>query len=186
MSNWIDSVSDQSEPTVPRLFGSPFTHKTMKAAPIRELRKALEQLDHHELQDACVRLAKYKADNKELLTYLLLKSHDERNYAREVCDEVEALIDEARSLQKKTIRKIIRLIDRRVRYSGNVETELEIRIHFCRQFANRRIRLGHCRVSANMFERQLDKIEKSLEKVHPDLQFDFRQQMAGLDSVLDS
>jgi hypothetical protein len=152
----------------------------MKAASISELKKALERLDRDDLLDACVRLAKFKVDNKELLTYVLLKSHDEQQYAKEVCDELEQQFREAKTMPKKTIRKLIRWLDKRIRYSGDVETELEVRICFCRLVVRRKVRLDVCKVSANMYRGQLNKIEKSLEKVHPDLQFDYRQQMEGL------
>lgn len=155
----------------------------LKAASIRELKLSLSELDHDELLDACVRLAKFKADNKELLTYLLMRSHDEQAYADDVCDEIDRLLPTASAFHKKTIRKVIRWIDKCIRYSGNKETELQIRIHFCRHFIHRKASLARCKVSANLLAGQRKKIDKALEKVHPDLQYDFRHQMAGLDSV---
>ncbi|TWU17322.1 hypothetical protein Pla52o_53280 [Novipirellula galeiformis] len=155
----------------------------MKAATVSELKKALAVLDHQELLDACVRLAKFKVDNKELLTYLLMKSGDERGYANEVCAEIDEQFPTATFIHKKTMRKIIRSMDKRIRYSGDKETELQIRIHFCRRFIDREVRIGNCRVSANMYAAQLKKIEKAIEKVHPDLQFDFRHEMEGLESL---
>ena len=156
----------------------------MKPATVSQLKKALVQLEHDELLDACVRLAKFKADNKELLTYLLMKSGDEQAYADEVCDEIDDLIPRSRSIHKKTLRKIIRGFEKCIRYSGDKETELQIRVHFCRRIYDQGIRFGRCRVSANMYAGQLKKIEKAIEKVHPDLQFDFRYQINGLDSLL--
>ena len=156
----------------------------MKAASISELKKSLANLDRDELLGACVRLAKYKVDNKELLTYLLMKSDDEEAYADELCDDIDLQIRTANSLQKKTMRKIIRWMEKCLRFSGDKETELQVRIHFCRRLKDRRKTFGRCRVSSNMFAGQLKKIEKALEKVHPDLQFDYRQQMDGLDSIL--
>jgi hypothetical protein len=156
----------------------------MKAASISELKKSLARLDHDELLGVCVRLAKYKVDNKELLTYLLDKADDEQAYAAEVCDEIARQLPDTRVLHKKTMRKIVRLMDKWIRYSGNKETELEVRIHFCRLFVERRVDFGRCRVKANMYAAQLKKIDKALESVHPDLRFDFRQQMEGIDRFL--
>ncbi|WP_442505571.1 hypothetical protein SH528x_004363 [Novipirellula sp. SH528] len=156
----------------------------MKAASIHELKKSLANLDRDELLDACVRLAKYKVDNKELLTYLLMHADDEQGYADAVCDEIDEQLPAAHSIHKKTMRKIVRWMDKYIRYSGNKETELRIRIHFCRQFVERKIRFRGCKVSANMYATQLKKIEKAMEKLHPDLQFDFRYQMQGLDTHL--
>ncbi|MCM2371380.1 hypothetical protein [Aporhodopirellula aestuarii] len=156
----------------------------MKPATISELKKALAPLPRDELLDACVRLARFKVDNKELLTYLLLKSDDEAGYVDEVCAEISEQLPASRSIHKKTLRKIIRTMDKCIRYSGDKETELQVRIHFCRQIVERKIYFGRCRVSANMYLTQIKKIEKALEKVHPDLQFDFREQMIGLDEYV--
>ncbi len=153
----------------------------MKPATISELKRALTPLPQEELLDACLRLAKFKVDNKELLTYLLLKSGDEAGYIDDVCAEIDEQLPANRSIHKKTLRKIIRTMDKCIRYSGDQETELQIRIHFCRQIVDRNIQWGRCRVSENMYHSQLKKIDKALEKVHPDLQHDFRQQMQGLE-----
>ena len=155
----------------------------MKAASVSQLKKALAELEHHELVDACVRLAKFKADNKELLTYLLMKSDDERGYAGELCDEIDRQLPESNSIHKKTMRKIIRWMDKCIRYSGDKETELQVRIHFCRRFVEMGITFNQCKVRANMYAAQLKKIETAIEKVHPDLQFDFRHQMNGLHAI---
>ena len=156
----------------------------MKADSITELKKSLALLDHDDLLAVCIRLAKHKVDNKELLTYLLKKSDDEQAYIDEVCAELSSQLPDARVLHKKTMRKIVRLMDKWIRYSGNKETEIEVRIHFCRLFVDRRIEFGRCRVKANMYATQLKKIDKALESVHPDLQFDFRHQMEGLHGFL--
>ncbi|SMP75574.1 hypothetical protein SAMN06265222_11979 [Neorhodopirellula lusitana] len=161
----------------------------MKPATISELKKSLAHLDRDELLDACVRLAKFKVDNKSLLTYLLMKSDDELAYADEVCDAIdeqflEAYVGTNRSLHKKTLRKIIREFEKCIRYSGDKETELKIRIHFCRQFFDRKLRFGRCRVSANMYASQLKKIDKAIDKLHPDLQYDARRETQGFDSLL--
>lgn len=156
----------------------------MKPATIGELKKALAPLPKDELLDACLRLARFKVDNKELLTYLLLKSDNEAGYVDEVCTEIDESLPHADSVHKKTLRKIIRTMDKRIRYSGNKETELQVRIHLCREIVDRNIRFGRCRVSANMYLGQIKKIEATLEKIHPDLQYDFRVQLAGCDEYV--
>jgi hypothetical protein len=52
----------------------------MKAASIHELKKELLHLDEKSLVATCLRLARYKKDNKELMTYLLFEAHDEEGY----------------------------------------------------------------------------------------------------------
>ena len=152
----------------------------MKAATISQLKKELVKLDPDELLDVCVRLAKFKVESKELLTYLLMKADDEIGYANELCSEIDELLDTPGKIHKKTLRKVVRWMNKSIRFSGDKETELQVRIHFCRRIKDKEIRFGNCRVSANMYATQLKKISKVIDKVHPDLQFDFRQQMTGL------
>ena len=152
----------------------------MKAARISELKKELAKLDHDELFDVCVRLAKFKVESKELLTYLLMKADDEIGYADELCDEIDANLNTPGRIHKKTLRKIVRWMDKSLRFSGDKETELQVRIHFCRRIKEKRIRFGGCRVSENMYATQLRKIDKAIEKVHPDLQFDYNHQLSEI------
>ena len=152
----------------------------MKAATISQLKKELAKLDHDDLLDVCVRVAKFKVESKELLTYLLMRADDEVGYANDLCDEIDQQLSMSGLIHKKTLRKVVRQMDKSLRFSGDRETELQVRIHFCRRIKDKKIRFGTCRVSANMYATQLKKIEKSIDKVHPDLQFDYAQQMSGL------
>ena len=49
----------------------------MKTASIQELKQELQATSQTKLLDLCLRLAKFKKENKELLTYLLFEAHDE-------------------------------------------------------------------------------------------------------------
>ena len=89
----------------------------MKAARISELKKELAKLDHDDLFDVCVRLAKFKVESKELLTYLLMKADDEIGYADELCDEIDANLNTPGRIHKKTLRKIVRWMDKSLRLS---------------------------------------------------------------------
>ena len=61
----------------------------MKAATISQLKKELVKLDYDDLLDVCVRMAKFKVESKELLTYLLMKADDEIGYANDLCSEID-------------------------------------------------------------------------------------------------
>ncbi len=63
----------------------------MKAATINELKQELEHLSAAELKELCLRLAKFKKENKELLTYLLFEAHDTEAYSRSVKEEMDEL-----------------------------------------------------------------------------------------------
>ncbi|MEM9142481.1 MAG: hypothetical protein AAGA86_05795, partial [Bacteroidota bacterium] len=52
----------------------------MKAATVAQLKKELQHRPPDELLQLCLRLARFKKENKELLTYLLFEAHDEAGY----------------------------------------------------------------------------------------------------------
>ena len=47
--------------------------KKMKAAGVKAIKEELKNRDREELSELCLSLSKFKKENKELLTYLLLK-----------------------------------------------------------------------------------------------------------------
>lgn len=154
----------------------------MNAASIAELKKVLVQLDHGELLEACLRMARFKKDNKELLTYLFFMSHDEPAFIRSICLEIDELFSQNLVAHKKTLRKIIRWMDKWIRFSGNKETEAEIRLHFCRALIASKTPYRKNRVMTNMYLGQLKKIRKATEKFHSDLQHDYEHQIHLLES----
>ena len=61
----------------------------MESASIKEIRQELKEQDSTHLQEIVLRLARYKKENKELLSYLLFDSGDEANYVNKVKAEIE-------------------------------------------------------------------------------------------------
>ena len=112
----------------------------MQTTSLSGLKKELLSLPQEQLVELCARLAKYKKENKELLHYLLFESIDEELYKDGIKSEVEELFSEITSrnfyLAKKSIRKILRLVTKYIKYSGKPETGIELLIHF--------LRLGLC------------------------------------------
>ena len=61
----------------------------MKAVTVRELSQELTYRTPKELRDLCLRLSRFKKENKELLTYLLFESSDELSYIAGVKKEMD-------------------------------------------------------------------------------------------------
>jgi hypothetical protein len=61
----------------------------MKAASISDIKQELTNIEPAKLLELCLRLAKYKKDNKELLNYLLFEANDEQAYISNVKKEIE-------------------------------------------------------------------------------------------------
>ena len=153
----------------------------MKVASISTIKNELHERSHQELVACCLRLAKFKRENKELLNYLLYESVDEENYKNEIKDEAMELFGEVNLnsvyFAKKTIRKILRLITRYIRYSGEKQTALELLIFFCQQFRALRLPFQESKVLLNLYDRQLININKVLNTLDEDLQFDYARDL---------
>jgi hypothetical protein len=156
----------------------------MKAASIKELKTAMEVIPPQRMVEICLRLVKYKKENKELLTYLLFDADNEANYIAEVKEQIDEEFGNLNLSQfylaKKTIRKCLRTSNKYIKYSGLKQTEVEILIHFCHELKASGINLKANKVITNLYQRQMDRINKALGTLHEDLQFDYRNEMEDL------
>jgi len=150
----------------------------MKPATIAQIKRELKQRDYEQLLEICLRLGKFKKDNKELMTYLLFEQDDEQSYIQMIKYEIDDDIDEINRshiyYSKKSLRKVLRKLNKYIRYSGNKQTEVDILIHFCSSIKNSGIRIERSRVLINMYDRLLVRIDKALDKLHEDLQADYK------------
>jgi hypothetical protein len=153
--------------------------ETMKPEKLTVIKKELNGLSVQQLTDICLRLAKYKKDNKELLNFLLFDADDPLKYAGQVKHHLEA---DFLSLPKhyyqssKALRKILRLMNRHAKYTASKQVEIELLLWFCSNFIKYAdIGTSHKPLQA-LFIRQLDKIKSLLTKLHEDLQFDYQQE----------
>lgn len=156
----------------------------MKAATVHDIKKELEGLDPERAQALCLRLARFKKDNKELLTYLLFEAHDEAGYVESVKREITEQFHEIPNLTvyyvKKSLRRILRMVNKQIKYSGLPATELTLRIHFCQQIKTSEIPIDKSAVLVNLFQQQLRKIDQALGKLPEDLQYDYQSEIENL------
>ena len=156
----------------------------MKTATIHELKQELSGLKAPDVAALCLRLAKFKKENKELLTFLLFEAHDIENYAAEVKQEMDALFDDVNRdsvfWAKKTIRKILRITNKHIKYTGNKQTEVELLLYFCEKFIALGFNLRRNQVFFNLLNGQVKKIIKLIDGLHEDLQYDYRRQLEAV------
>ncbi|HZG01294.1 MAG TPA: hypothetical protein VEY71_09835, partial [Chitinophagales bacterium] len=74
--------------------------------------------------ELCARLARFKKENKELLTFLLFEAHDEDAYVASVKAALDEQFDAVRTeanlyFVKKSLRKILRFASKQIRFSGS-------------------------------------------------------------------
>lgn len=157
----------------------------MTFASLAEIKKELQQTDSDVFQSLCLRLAKYKKENKELLGYLLFESQDEASYVRQVKEDIDAQFEELKGrnlyIVKKMLRKTLRFANRHIKYSDRDETDLELRIYFCEKVKAAKIPLGNSPALFNLYQGQLKKINTILAKLPEDLQSDYAHAIAAIE-----
>lgn len=158
----------------------------MKSAGINEIRKELQTLEPKQLLEFCLRLSRYKKENKELLGYLLFDAHDEPAFIANVQEDIRMMFVEVNKsnlyLAKKSVRKILRYTNKYIKYSGTDVAEIELLMFFCLQLKESGIPYRRNAVFSNMYDQQLKKIRKTLNGLHEDLQFDYAQALEELES----
>jgi len=156
----------------------------MQSKSIKEIRDELKNYPEEQLRDLCLRMAKFKKENKELLGYLLFDSEDEDSYKRSVKADIDLgfkTLNRRSGFQlKKGLRKVLSDTNRSIRYSGNKQTEAELLIYYCRKMLEARLPFSTSPVLRNLYARQLQKIETGVSKLHEDLQYDYREELEFL------
>lgn len=156
----------------------------MKAASVSEIKDELKQLPAARLVEVCLRLAKYKKENKELLNFLLLESSDEEGYInavkREIENEFETVNKSNVYFAKKTIRKILRLAVKHIRYIGTKQAEAELLIFFCSTLKSSGVPYKKSTALNNLYHAQIKKATKVIDTMHEDLQYDYKKQLSIL------
>jgi len=156
----------------------------MNTASSSDLKEELKTLKPAQLTELCLRLARFKKENKELLTYLLFEAHNEEGYIAGVKKEIDDLFSEINLshlyFAKKSLRKIVRVINKYSRYSGIKQTEIELRLYFCITLKHSEIPIHRNTVISNLYNSQLKKIDTLLKTLHEDLQYDYSKVRASL------
>lgn len=151
----------------------------MKTASINDIKKDLEKRKSTELIAYCLRLAKYKKENKELLGFLLFENDNITCFTENVKQETNNLFMEINKSNiyyvKKSVRKILKNINKYIRFSCSKQVEAELLIHFCNCIISFSIPLKKSHQLMNLYEAQLKKIENVLSEMHPDLQYDLKK-----------
>ena len=160
------------------------SYQNMKAASVSEIKNELGNLPPARLAALCLQLAKYKKDNKELLSYLLFEEHDLSAYIESVKKEIDEQFTEINAshlyFAKKTLRKILRITNKHIRYTGSKQAEAELLIYFCQKMKGSGIHLKNSVVLVNLYEGQLKKINATVASFHEDLQYDYLKEIKKL------
>jgi len=157
----------------------------MKAVTIKEISQELLNLSPKELRDLCLRLARFKKENKELLTYLLFESSDEALYAESVKKEIDLEFEQVNKKSyyfiKKGLRRILLNTRKYIRYSRNRKTEIDLLIYYCSKLKKFTPSINRNAALRNLYLRQVATIREKLGSLHEDLQYDYGLELEALD-----
>lgn len=155
----------------------------MKSATSNELKSALHNLSPKELMQICLRMAKHKKENKELLSYLLYEADNELQYIENIKQEIEVYFSNLTALNfsnlLKKIRKLVRLANKYIKFSGSKNVEVAVLIYVCQQLKPYTQQTSSTALM-NLYHRQIIKIDKALSKLEEDLQYDYKQEIASI------
>jgi hypothetical protein len=156
----------------------------MKPASLNDIKQKLKETDKKDLLEICQRLARFKKDNKELLTYLLFEEDDLPNYIKNVKEEIDESFQQVNTsnvyFAKKTIRKVLRTANKHIRYTGSKTAEVEILLHYLTDFRGMNLPWQKRTALSNLYKAQLKKIGAALATMHEDLQYDYQRQFDRL------
>lgn len=154
----------------------------MKSGTLSEIKKELHELEPKQLAELCIALAKYKKDNKEYLDYLLFESHDKNGFITRVKEEVDKHFSELNPgtnlyYAKKSLRKILRIINKYIKYIGDKGVAAELHIYFCKKLKASGIPIEKSARLVNLKTGEIKKIKLLVESLHSDLQYDYIKEL---------
>lgn len=150
----------------------------MKAATLQELKKELQELSPKELIELCIKLAKYKKDNKEYLGFLMFESHDVPAFVKQIKSEIDDQFTEIETqtnlyFLKKSLRKILRIINKYCKYVNDKSVSAEIHIYFCLKIKEAGIPMDQSARLTNLYAGEIKKINSFINGLHEDLRHDY-------------
>jgi hypothetical protein len=156
----------------------------MKAASVNEIKQQLKATSPAQLTELCLRLARFKKENKELLTFLLFEADDLSAYINSVKQQIDEEFSQINTsniyFAKKTLRKILRIANKHIRYTGSKEAETEILIHYLTNFKGLKISWNKSTTLVNLYNAQIKKIKAAIDTMHEDLQYDYLRSVERL------
>ena len=155
----------------------------MKSASSNEIKAALHNLRPKDILQICMRMSKYKRENKELLTYLLYEADNELQYIENIKKEIDDYFNNLVVLNfsnmLKKLRKVVRIANKYIKFSGSKNVEVAVLIHICYQLQPF-TRQNSSTALFNLYNRQIIKIDKALAKLEEDLQYDYKNDIAAI------
>lgn len=153
----------------------------MKPAGIADIKKELSVLPQQVIVDLCLRLAKYKKENKELLSFLLFDAYDPQEYIQKIKDEMDVQFSDINKTNiyfaGKGLRKTLRFTNKQIKYINSRKAEAELLVYFLYKLKNSGIAIHRSTALQYLQQAQVKKIRKAISTLHEDIQYDFEKEL---------
>ena len=157
----------------------------MKAAGVKAIKDDLKLRSKEELEELCLKLSKFKKENKELITYLLFEASDENYFIKNIKEEISLGFNDVNRNSyyylKKSIRKILRNTKKNIRYSKKKQTEIELLLFFCEKLKSFSPSIAKSIPLTRIFDREIERVKKLVQSLHEDLQYDYNLEIETIE-----
>lgn len=156
----------------------------MKTASLSDLKQELSALPPKKVLEICLRLARFKKENKELLSFLLFDADNEHGYVESIKLEIDEHFSELPRANwyhtKKSLRKVLRLINKYSKHVSAKESEADMLAHFCFKMKALSNSYQYVQAFSNMYAQQIKKLHALVQLIHEDIRLDYKKQMEEL------
>ncbi|TDQ19054.1 hypothetical protein DFQ04_0871 [Algoriphagus boseongensis] len=148
----------------------------MEIPSLSHIKKELGYLSEKELIELISDLAKFSRDNKAFLYFKLYEKDQPTLFVDSVKEELEDAFQTANTknyyFAKKAAQAIRRKLNKALKLSKNKADQAELILYFCEKIKLYGYLKFRHPVLTNLFQVQLQKAEKLIEKLDEDLQYD--------------
>jgi hypothetical protein len=156
----------------------------MEIPSLANLKKELSYLSDSEIKELLIELIKFSRDNKAYLFFKLYEKDQPGLFVELVKEDLLIEFEKVRVdhsyYAKKGIQSIRRKMNKLLKLSKNKEDQVEVLLFFSEVMKERGFLKHRNPVIKNLFEIQKGKVEKLIEKLHEDLQYDYMNRLEEL------
>lgn len=156
----------------------------MQLPSLSSLKKELQHKDSKELIELILHLSKLNRDNKAFLYFKLFDSADGSLFIDTVKEELKKAFYSANTrnyyVAKKSAQGIRRILNKHLKLTKDLNAKIELIAFFCHQLKEFGYLEYRYPVIDNLYALQVGKVEKLVNNLHEDLQFDYQELLENL------
>ncbi len=150
---------------------------------LSDIRKELAYASPEELKSLCLRMARFKKENKEHLAFLLFQKN-EADFIKSVKAEISDALDDIHRIHafqaRKVLQKTLRTIVKYKKFCLSKVFEMEVMLHFIRSMQAKQISEYTSSYTGQFYKKQQLKLVKILESLDEELSMDYRDEVEDL------